>query len=139
MKIKFKKEYPDVTRWPDILLDFLDYLGEKYYGESGGSLDEYDLLGIVWQARMKKLAPLVEKDNAPATNLYKHCASMSFAWHDKATDLRNDYRDALEVLMPKKEGIRRWLREEEAKDEVEILLEENDFLKEEFDKLAEED
>lgn len=126
MKIKFKKEYPDDTRWPDILLDFLDYLGEKYYGKSGGSLDEYDLLGIVWQARMKKLAPLVDKGNNPATNLYKHCASMNFAWHDKATDLRNDYREALEAVMPKKEGIRRWPRE-------------NDFLKEEFDKLAEDD
>ncbi|MDB4725803.1 hypothetical protein OAF54_00110 [bacterium] len=100
IKIKFKKKYPEDTRWPKILLDFLDHLGEQYYPGSG--LDEYDLLGIVWEARMEQLGDLVNGGNSPATNMFDDVCRRALELQAIGRVRREEYRETLEALMPKK-------------------------------------
>jgi hypothetical protein len=55
MRIVFKKDYKDDTRWPAIVLDFLAELSTQY----GYTIDEYDMLAMVWQARQERLGALL--------------------------------------------------------------------------------
>lgn len=103
MKIEFNKEYDEDTRWTKILLEFLDHLGEQYYPESG--LDEYDLLGIIWEARLDKLGDLVNEGNTPALSMFDEVAKKSFAWKATGNRLREEYRETLETLIPKKKDV----------------------------------
>lgn len=102
MKIKFKKEYDDGVTFTDVILDFMEYLGPAHYGYP---IDEYDLLGIVWAARMKKLAPLVKRGNKPAENMYKECSNMLFKNRELGRELKEDYAVVLNTLMPKEKDL----------------------------------
>lgn len=106
MKIKFKKEYPnDDATYMDIILDFIEYLGPAHFDYE---IDEYDLLGIVWAARMKKLAPLIndtEHENKPAMSMFRHCAQMWIANKELGREMKEDYIKVLGALMPKERDL----------------------------------
>ena len=101
MEIKFKRKYEDDTRWPEIILDFLEYLSEEYEY----SIDEYRLASIVWDARLVKIGKLLKDDpeSSVYARLFAEATSKLFEHRTIMEQARLDYQQALEALYPHRE------------------------------------
>ena len=96
--LDFKCEYAEGSRWTEILISFLDALGKEF----GYSLDEYDLLGIVWEARVDKLGKLLNEnpESDVINRMFQETVRHSIYWKSIGEKARKDYKKGLEVLMP---------------------------------------
>jgi len=90
--------YNDDAFWSQVVEDFLKELSKAY----GYTIDEYSLLGFVWECRKNRIGRLVEAH--PESEIFQRefmqMVQMVMHWKAKGNQMRQDYARALEALMP---------------------------------------
>ena len=94
MEISFNQKYPDGTRWPLVLLDFLEALSKAYEYP----IDEFDLYAIIWDARLERLTPLLET-NEVARRLFKECMHYQLERQMEGSRLRQEAKQAYSIFI----------------------------------------
>lgn len=91
--------FKDDAFWSEVVEEFLLSLSKAY----GYTIDEYDLLGIVWAFRKNRIGRLLNKQ--PESEIFQRefvaMASMAMHWKEKGNQMRADYAMALEALKPR--------------------------------------
>lgn len=91
--------FTDNAFWSDVLEDFLGKLSKAY----GYRIDEYSLLGVVWEFRKNRIGKLVEQN--PESEIFQReftqMIQMTMYWKEKGNQMRADYAMALEALKPR--------------------------------------
>lgn len=91
--------YKDDAFWSEVVEEFLLSLSKAY----GYTIDEYSLLGIVWEFRKNRMGKLVNAN--PESEIFQRefvaMASMAMHWKEKGNQMRADYAMALEALKPR--------------------------------------
>jgi hypothetical protein len=84
--------------WSEVLEDFLAQLSNAY----GYTIDEYSLLGIVWEFRKNKVGRLVNAH--PESEIFQRefmqMVQMTMHWKGKGNEMRSDYEKVLAALAP---------------------------------------
>lgn len=90
--------FSDNAFWSEVLEDFLGKLSKAY----GYRIDEYSLLGIVWEFRKSRIGKLVNQN--PESEIFQRefmqMIQMTMHWKQKGNEMRADYEKVLAALAP---------------------------------------